>query len=148
MKIKTSLVVLSTFAALIAATGCTSTVRVMPSEDDLVRVVARDAESHRAEKAAHKAAVKHCEEQGQVAVFLKDQVWYEGSMNERERESIRRQSQAIGAAGVVLNASEYHEAGALLESIGVAGTTATSGKDYAAEIWFRCDKRFVSARQM
>jgi hypothetical protein len=148
MKIKTSLIALSAFAVLIIATGCTSTVRVMPSEDDLVRVVARDAESHRAEKAAHKAAVKHCKEQGQVAVFLRDQVWYEGSMDEQARLSVRRQSQALGAAGVVLTASEHHEAGSVLESIGVAGTTITSGKDYAAEIWFRCDERFVSARQL
>ena len=56
------LTTLSLAIAMLAA--CTASVRVMPSTDDVHRVVARDVEKHWAEKAAHKAAVEYCAEHG------------------------------------------------------------------------------------
>ena len=122
----------------IVAAGCTASVRVMPGADDVNRVVARDIEKYGAEKAAHKAAVIYCEEHGMEAVFISDEVWYEGSMDEQQRASIRKQSEAAIIIGGIIKSNGDQDAGLVVESAGVAGSTMTSGKDYTAEIEFVC----------
>lgn len=122
----------------IVAAGCTASVRVMPGEDDVNRVVARDIEKYGAEKAAHKAAVAYCEDHGLEAIFLRDQVWYEGSMDEEQRAAIRKQSEAAIIIGGIIKSNGDQDAGLVVESAGLAGSTMTSGKDYTAEIEFVC----------
>lgn len=126
------------FVVVIAATACTASVRVMPGSDNVNRVIARDIEKHWAEKAAHKAAVKYCEERGLEAVFTYDEVWYEGAMDEQQRTAIRRQSEAATVIGGIVRSNGNHDAGTVLESAGAAGSTVTSGRDYTAEIEFTC----------
>ena len=122
----------------IVAAGCTASVRVMPGEDDVNRVVARDIEKYGAEKAAHKAAVAYCEDHGMEAIFIHDEVWYEGAMDEQQRASIRKQSEAAIIIGGIIKSNGDQDAGLVVESAGVAGATMTSGKDYTAEIEFVC----------
>lgn len=124
--------------AAIVATACTASVRVMPGPDNLNRAVARDAEKHRAEKAAWKAAVAYCKDHGQEAVFIKDGVQYEGTMDEDTRATIRRTSEAATVLGGVIGAASKHDAAIVLGSAGVVGSTVTSGRDYTAEVQFRC----------
>lgn len=122
----------------IVAAGCTASVRVMPGADEVNRVVARDIEKYGAEKAAHKAAVAYCEDHGLEAVFINDQVWYEGDMDEQQRASIRKQSEAAIIIGGIIKSNGDEDAGLVVESAGLAGSTMTSGKDYTAEIEFTC----------
>lgn len=126
------------FIVAVLLTACTASVRVMPGPDEVNRVVARDIEKHGAEKAAHKAAVAYCEEQGMQAQFINDWVWYEGSMDEAQRAAIRRQSEAAIIIGGMVKSRGNEDAGIVIESAGVAGSSATSGKDYTAEIEFTC----------
>jgi len=132
------LITLSVVCVVLGA--CTASVRVMPSTDDVNRVVARDIEKYGAEKAAHKAAVAYCEEFGMEAAFISDEVWYEGSMDEQQRETIRRQSAAATIIGGIIRSNGNHDAGVVVESAGVAGSTMTSGKDYTAEVEFICQQ--------
>jgi len=122
----------------IVVSACTASVRVMPTPDNVIRVVARDIEKHGAEKAAHKAAVAYCEDRGMEPVFISEDVWYEGSMDEQQRAMIRKQSEAATIVGGVIKANGDHDAGLVVESVGVAGSTMTSGKDYTAEVEFSC----------
>ena len=126
------------FAATAVLAACTASVRVMPSEDGVNRVVARDIERHWAEKAAHKAAVEYCEGHGLEAVFFNDEVWYEGTMDEEQRTAIRRQSEAAIIVGGMIKSQGDHDAGLVIESAGMAGSTMTSGRDYTAEVAFTC----------
>jgi hypothetical protein len=130
------LITLATVLAIAAA--CTASVRVMPGADDVNRVVARDIEKHGAEKAAHKAALRYCEEHGMEAIFISDETWYEGTMDEEQRAAIRRQSEAAIIVGGIIRSNGNHDAGTVVESAGVAGSTMTSGKDYTAHVEFVC----------
>ena len=136
MKLTKQLILLTTLTATVAA--CTASVRVMPGPQDTNWVVARDIEKHWAEKAAHRAAVEYCEDRGSEAVFISDRVWYEGTMDEQERENIRRQSEAATVMGGIMRGSNHDDAALALESAGAAGSAATSGRDYTAEVEFTC----------
>ncbi len=138
MNINTIKLAVTLFAAAFLLAACTASVRVMPGPDEVNRVVARDIEKHGAEKAAHKAAVAYCEEQGMEAQFINDWVWYEGSMDEAQRATVRRQSEAAIIIGGMVKSHGNEDAGMVIESAGVAGSSATSGKDYTAEIEFTC----------
>lgn len=127
-----------TLTAIAAISACTASVRVMPGSDDINRVVARDIEKHWAEKAAHKAAVNYCEQRGARARFISDAVWYDGTMDEDRRTAIRRQSEAATVVGGVIRSRGEDDAAVVLESVGVAGSTMTSGRDYTAEVIFSC----------
>lgn len=130
---------LASLVAVVAiAAACTASVRVMPGADDVNLVVARDIEKHGAEKAAHKAAVRYCEEHGMEAMFISDESWYEGAMDEQQRAAIRRQSEAAIIVGGIIRSNGNHDAGTVVESAGVAGATMTSGRDYTAELEFTC----------
>lgn len=138
MKFNTVNKIVTLSAVVVALAACTASVRVMPGPDNMNRVVARDIEKHGAEKAAHKAAVAYCEEHGMAAIFINDKVWYEGTMDEQQRASIRKQSEAATIIGGIIKSNGDHDAGVVVESAGVAGSTMTSGKDYTAEIEFVC----------
>jgi hypothetical protein len=105
MKLTKQVILLVSLTATVAA--CTASVRVMPGPQDTNWVVARDVEKHWAEKAAHRAAVEYCEDRGLEAVFISDRVWYEGMMDEREREAIRRQSEAATVVGGIMRGSDH-----------------------------------------
>lgn len=122
----------------IAVSACTASVRVMPGPDDVNRVVARDAEKHRAEKAAWKSAVAYCKDHGKEAVAISDSVQYEGTMDEDRRAAIRRTSEAATVLGGVIGAGSEHDAALVLSGAGAVGSTMTSGKDYTAEVYFKC----------
>lgn len=130
------LVVLTMTAVLVSA--CTASVRVMPGADGTNLVVARDIEKYRAEKAAWKAAVAYCKDHGKEAVALSDSVRYEGAMDEDRRTAIRRTSEAATVLGGVVGAGSEHDAALVLGGAGVVGSTMTSGKDYTAEVQFKC----------
>jgi len=136
MKLTKQLFLLAALTATVAA--CTASVRVMPGPKDTNLVVARDIEKHWAEKAAHRAAVEYCGDRGTEAVFISNRVWYEGLMDEREREAIRRQSEAATIMGGIMRGSDHDDAALALESAGAAGSAATSGRDYAASVSFTC----------
>ena len=122
----------------ITLSACTASVRVMPGPDETNRVVARDVEKHRAEKAAWKSAVAYCKEHGKEAVAISDSVAYEGTMDEEQRTAIRRTSEAATVLGGVVGAASEHDAALVLGGAGAVGSTMTSGKDYTAEVHFRC----------
>jgi len=145
MRATTKIIILATVAAVIA--GCTASVRVMPGADGTNRVVARDIEKHKAEKAAFRAAVHYCDDRGMEAVFIGDTVRYEGSMDEDRRNAVRRQSAAASAVGSIARASEHDDAADILESAGAAGSAMTSGKDYRAEVRFVCEQRLLRVSQ-
>ena len=130
------LVVLTVIAIVVSA--CTASVRVMPGPDDTNRVVARDIEKHRAEKAAWKAATAYCKDHGKEAVVISDSVQYEGTMDEDKRTAIRRASEAATVLGGVVGAGSEHDAALVLGGAGAVGSTMTSGKDYTAEVYFKC----------
>jgi leucyl aminopeptidase (aminopeptidase T) len=136
MKPTKQLVLLAIMTAATAA--CTASVRVMPGPQDTNWVVARDIEKHWAEKAAHRAALEYCEDRGLETVFISDQVWYEGMLDEQEREAIRRQSEAATVVGGIMRGSDHTDAALILESAGAAGSAATSGRDYTAKVQFTC----------
>ena len=54
------------------------------------------------------------------------------------REAIRRQSEAATVVGGIMRGSDHVDAALVLESAGAAGSAATSGRDYAAEVQFTC----------
>jgi hypothetical protein len=136
MTILKQLIALSAVAAITAA--CTASVRGMPGPDDTNRVVARDIEKHGAERAAFRAAIAYCEDHGKEALFISDRVWYEGAMDEDRRAEIRRQSEAATVLGGIMRSSDDQDSAVIFESAGAVGSTVTSGKDYTAEIRFRC----------
>ena len=74
---------------------------------------------------------------GRSVVFT-DNVVYEGPMDERTREAIRRRSHAAAVLGGIVRASDHEDAAIVLEGAGAVGSAATSGKDYTAEVRFRC----------
>jgi hypothetical protein len=136
MKALKQLIILSAVACI--AVACTASVRVMPGPNDVNRVVARDIEKYGAEKAAVRAAVNYCEDLGQQAVFLSDSIRYEGLMDEAERNDIRRQAEAATIMGGILRSNHDDDLAVVFESVGATGSSMTSGKDYTAQVTFRC----------
>ncbi len=118
----------SILAASAVLTACsTASVRIMPSQKGLVKVIARDIEMEGAEEAALKAATNYCEERDREVVFLKEQSKYTGSMDEATRKGIRSGAKAV----------QYIPGGGLLSSVGkgIAGD-----RDYQAAALFKCQK--------
>ena len=129
-------------ALLLSVTACsTASVRVMPGEDGTNRVIVRDVEKHAAEEAAVDAAREYCEERGEEAFFISDDIQYTGDMDEAQREAIRRQSETATVLAGVIRAAEVEEAAVVFEGAGAAGRSMTSGRDYQAEVRFICGSR-------
>lgn len=82
--------------------GCsTASVRVMPGEGGVNKIVSRDIEKAGAEEAAVDAANDFCKDQGKHAVFLDEKTKYTGSMDEKTRETVRMSGKAAQAGGMV-----------------------------------------------
>jgi hypothetical protein len=130
------------FLSLLAVTACsTANVRVMPGQDGTNRVVVRDVDKYDAEQAAFEAAKAHCEERGEEAVFLGDDVDYTGDMNESQRKEIRKASESATILAGVIRATDARDAAVIFEGGAAVGRSATSGKDYEAEVRFTCDSK-------
>jgi len=133
------------FSSLIAigsllVLGCsTASVRVMPGQDGTNRVVVRDVEKHTAEEEAVDAAKAYCEERGEEAFFLSDDVEYTGDMDEAKREEIRKQAEAATVLGGIVRSTEVSDAAVVFGGAGAVGRSMTSGKDYTAEVRFTCE---------
>ena len=126
-------------AGALCVAGCsTANVRVMPGEDGTNRVVVRDVDKYSAEQEAFEAAKLYCEERGSEAIFLNDDVEYTGTMDEATRESIRRSSESATMLAGVIRATEVKDAAYIFEGGAAVGRSATSGKDYKAEVRFVC----------
>lgn len=110
---------------LILSSCSTASVRLLPGEKGLNKVFARDIELEGAEEAAHKAAIKYCEDKSLHPVFLKQKSAYTGKMSEASRKSMRATSRAVSlipGAGL----------------IGSMGEAATNDRDYEAGLLFKC----------
>src|SRR3712207_968926 len=83
----------------------TAKVRMMPGEDGVHKVVVRDIERDNTEERAVEEAHEYCEEHGnKQAVFVKEEVKYTGTMDEGDRNTIRKASTAamiLGSAGTI-----------------------------------------------
>ena len=129
------------FSALLAIsiTACsTANVRGMPGQDGTNRVVVRDVAKYEAEQAAFEAAKSYCEDRGQETIFLADDVEYTGDMDESERERIRKASDSATVLAGVIRATEARNSAVIFEGGAAVGRSATSGKDYEAEVRFTC----------
>lgn len=125
---------------LIVVQACSSAaVRVMPGPAGINRVVVRAPRKPKAEVKAVKAAAKYCEERGAEAVFLADSTTYTGTIDEDAREEIRMGSRAAGAVAGSLRTVESNDAAAVFDAASGVGYAVISGKDYKAEVSFRCD---------
>lgn len=116
----------------------TASVRVLPGENGLNRVMVRDIERDDAEEEAVDAAKEYCADRKQEAVFVKDKTAYTGKMDENTRNTVRKASTAamvLGGGGV---AARQTTAGAILGGAGTAGHIMTNDRDYEVEVQFRC----------
>ena len=113
----------------------------MPGPDETNRVVAADVDKHDAEQAAFEAAKTYCEERGQEAVFLSDDVDYTGDMKESDRQSIRSASDTATILAGIIRATDARDSAVIFEGGAAVGRSATSGKDYEAEVRFTCESR-------
>lgn len=140
MKVFNILVIWLSFLSLVAVTACsTANVRVMPGQDGTNRVIVRDVDKYDAEQAAFEAAKAHCEQRGAEAVFLGDDVDYTGDMNESQRNEIRKASESATILAGVIRATDARDAAVIFEGGAAVGRSATSGKDYEAEVRFTCE---------
>lgn len=126
-------------AIVVTLSACsTAVVRVMPGELEN-RVVVRDIHKEDAEEEATKAAKKYCEKKKQEAVFIKDSSKYTGTMDEETRDTVNKASKAaMILGGGVGTMGDEPTAGSVLGGAGMVGHTMTSGKDYEAEVTFKC----------
>lgn len=142
MRAQFSAVLLVSAFWAVGISGCsTANVRVMPGADGTISVVARDVAKYDAEQAAFEAAKSHCADRGKETVFLADDVEYTGDMDESERESIRQASESATVLAGVIRATDARDAAAIFEGGAAVGRSATSGKDYKAEVRFTCEDR-------
>jgi len=128
--------------SFIAVCGCsTVSVRVMPGENGVNKVVVRDIERESAEEESVKAANKYCEKRNQEAVFVDEsKTKYTGSMDEDTRKTVRKASTAamvLGGVGGVAS-RETMTPGAVLGSAGVVGHVMTNDRDYEVAASFKC----------
>ena len=107
--------------------GCsTASVRVMPGDKGINKVIARDIEIAGAEEAAHKAAKEYCESKNAHLIVLKEKTSYTGKMDEKTRSGIRAASRAVSVIPGAATVSQAANAG-------------TDDRDYQAGMLFRCD---------
>lgn len=91
------------FKILITQMGCsTASVRVLPGEDGVNRIVSRDIEKEGAEEAAVDAANDYCKDRGKSAIFLDEKTQYTGSMDENTRRNVRMGGKAAQAVGMTM----------------------------------------------
>lgn len=129
-KIASAVAFVITLLAASTLQGCSSaSVRTMPEQDGTIRIVAKAPEKTDAEEAANEKALDYCKDRGQEAVFLKDGTKYTGDMNEQTRDTVKKASTAAQILGGFNSP---------VSDAGTAGHVMTSGKDYEAEVVFKC----------
>ena len=79
------------------------------------------------------------EERGLGPIFLADSTHYTGTMDEDDREAIKKGSRAAGAVAASLRTIDSDDAAVVFDAASGVGHAVTSGKDYKAEVSFRCD---------
>lgn len=128
MKTLTLLILLVASSVLFYSCS-TAKVRVLPGDNGVHKVVARDIEKEGAEEAANEAARDYCKGRKQEAVFLSDESNYTGKMDEETRKTVRKASQAAVILGGVNSP---------VSTAGSAGGMMTSDRDYEAKATFKC----------
>lgn len=125
---------------LFSVLSCRSAVvRVMPGENGINKAISKDRTKEGAETAAVDDAKEYCEKKDKEAVFIKDESKYKGDMDESTRKTIDQASTAaiiLGGVGSVPGSTRT--AGTVLGGAGTVGKVMTSGKDYEAEVQFKC----------
>lgn len=126
-------------SALIILNACsTASVRVMPGDDGIHRVVSKDIEQEGAEEAAVKAANEFCEKRNQTAVFVNEKTQYKGDMDEQTRKNVRTASKVGMMLGGVGYGTRNSGVGAVLGTAGTVGYGATNDRAYQNEVRFKC----------
>lgn len=115
----------SALFAVILTSCSTASVRLLPGEKGIHKVLVRDVELEGAEEAAVKAAEDYCEERDQEVVFVKQKSSYTGKIDESTRKGVRAASNAIS---VIPGAS----------MISAMGNAATNDRDYFSGALFKC----------
>lgn len=131
---------LATLATLAVGSGCsTAKVRVMPGENGVNQVIARDIERDGAEEAALDGANSYCKDRKKEAVILNHGTKYTGSMDESARGTIRKASKVAMILGPGVGAgTDSVIGGSAVGAAGVAGTTMTNDRDYSSTLDFKC----------
>ena len=108
--------------------GCsTASVRLMPGEKGINKVVARDIEIEGAEQAARKAAKSYCEDKNSSLIVLKEKSVYTGQMDEKTRSGIRSASRAVS-----LRPGD--------STLSKMGSSGMDDRDYQAGLLFKCQR--------
>ncbi len=128
-----------TAAAFLAQACSSGAVRVMPGPEGIHNVVVRHELQYKAEVKAVKAANKYCRKRGQDAIFLAESTDYTGTMKESTREAIRQGAQAAEVIAGTLRTVDSDDAAIVFDAASGVGRVMTSGKDYRAEVNFRCE---------
>lgn len=117
--------------------GCSSAiVNVLPKENHQYQVVARDTDSASSQNAAIKGATDYCKKMGKSVAFGQGSNTYVGAMSQSTRSLIQSASDAALIVSNARGASGNNNT--TLGALGVAGDSATSGKDYQSEYLFTC----------
>lgn len=134
-----SLMAMISILGFIILNACsTASVRVMPGENGMNRIVSKDIEQEGAEEAAVEAAHKYCEKKGKGAVFVKESSAYKGDMDEKTRKNVRTASKIGMVLGGVGASTNNTGAGAVLGTAGTVGYGMTNDRAYENELLFKC----------
>ena len=123
---KNSLVLILLIGLALAACS-TARKRVISTADGTQKVVVDDIERDKAENQAFKSAKKYCKEK--QVVVLSEKTEYRGTMDEKQRNLIRKASKAAWMVS---------KSGSPVGTVGEAGQMMTSDRDYRTEIEFKC----------
>jgi len=122
-------------------TGCAHHPDVRPGADGVHRVVVRAMSKEDAERDAISQAESYCSQTKRSVAFVEEKTNYTGNMDESTRDTVRKASKAamvLGGAGVLVGPEGVREGGGVLGTAGTVGTIMTGGKDYLADMRFKC----------
>jgi hypothetical protein len=127
---------------LLSLASCAHHRDVRAGADGIHKVIVREEEKEEAEQSAISQANHFCEEQQKHAAFIEEKSQYTGKMDEGTRDTVRKASKAAAVVGGTLGTfgedRGTRNAGGIVGLGGVAGGVMTSGKDYTAEMKFKC----------
>jgi hypothetical protein len=141
IRIEQSLKIIVTLSLIGMFAACSSAVvRTLPGENGVNKIIAEDIEKTDAQKAAADAAREYCEKEDQRLVVIKEDIKYNGTMDEGTRSTVRQASKVASMVGFQNRSNDPGQFGkpSAVESVGDAGTAYTSSKDYTATIEFKC----------
>jgi hypothetical protein len=114
---------------------------VRPGADGIHRVVVRASERESAERSAISQAEDFCDERHLAPAFVNEQTQYTGKMDEGTRDTLHKASTAAMILGGGVGIGTYgaaRTAGGAVGTAGAAGAIMTGGKDYTADMRFKC----------